>query len=355
MSIVPEHRIDDVVLLDPTDSQVVGINPFHSVPPELHSLAASELLASFAGYFGDAWSHRQAHLIKMAILLLLPLERATVLDLPRVFNDRPFRQQAAFRCPNEAVRQFWLVEYDETWANKDLSPIAYKLGALTTFPEVRRIFGQPEPRVSFSQIVNGGKIFILRAPSGVVGSEISDLLSSLVVMRTQLECHRRAGSEGLRPFVGLFVDESSHVESGALGRLIAESRSFRLGATLITQTTKYFSRELQIGLDTNVGTQLRTHQEGGQYWLEVKRLNEPEPIIFPHPGPLPPVNREKVARIRARSRELYGRRAQPELMPVPVPEAGAEELRPTATGDTGPRRPTSPTITMSGGQDVDEE
>lgn len=355
MSVVPEHRIDDIVLLDPSDPQVVGINPFHGVPPELWSLAASELLNSFASYFGDSWSHRQAHLMKMAILLLLPLERATMLDLPRIFNDRPFRQQAAFRCPNEAVRQFWIGgEYDEAWAKKDLSPILYKLGALTTFPEVRRIFGQPVPRVSFSQIVNGGKIFILRAPSGVVGAEISGLLSSLVVMRTQLECHRRAGSDGPRPFVGLWVDESSHVESGALGRLIAESRSFRLGAALLTQTTKYFSRDLQIGLETNVGTQIRTFQQNGGYWIEVKRLNEPEPIIFPHPGPLPDIDHEKVARIRARSRELYGAKVATPLELVSSAEIESAAL--TATGEAAPRfRTRKSTLTILGGHDVDEE
>lgn len=356
LSIIPEHRIDDVVVLDPSDLQPPGINPFHGVPPEQWSLAAGELLSVFAGYFGDSWSLRQAHLMKMAILVLFPLERATILDLPRLFQDRPFRQQAAFRCPNEAVRQFWLGgEYDDSWANKDMSPILYKLGALTTFPEVRRIFGQPVPRVSFSQIVNGGKIFILRAPTGVVGPEIADLLASLVVMRTQLECHRRAGSDSPRRFVGLWVDESSHVESGALTRLIAESRSFRLGAALLTQTTKYFSRELQIGLETNVGTQLRTLQLDGQYWLEVKRLNEPEPITFPHPGPLPPIDHEKIARIRARSRELYGANTSSQLQLIAAvhqPEPGAI----TATGESAPAaRPSKNTLTVVGGQDVDEE
>ncbi|MCC6269218.1 MAG: type IV secretion system DNA-binding domain-containing protein [Dehalococcoidia bacterium] len=356
LSIIPEHRIDDVVVFDPSDLQPVGINPFHGVQPEQWSLAAGELLSVFASYFGDSWSLRQAHLMKMAILVLLPLERATILDLPRLFQDRPFRQQAAFRCPNEAVRQFWLGgEYDESWANKDMSPILYKLGALTTFPEVRRIFGQPVPRISFSQIVNGGKIFILRAPTGVVGPEIADLLASLVVMRTQLECHRRAGSEGPRRFVGLWVDESSHVESGALTRLIAESRSFRLGAALLTQTTKYFSRELQIGLETNVGTQLRTFQQDGKYWLEVKRLNESEPITFPHPGPLPALDHEKIARIRARSRELYGATASSQLQLV----AAGDQREPgaiTATGESVPTsRPSKNTLTVVGGHDVDEE
>lgn len=269
--------------------------------------------------------------------------------------DRPFRQQAAFRCPNEAVRQFWLGgEYDEQWATKDLSPILYKLGALTTFPEVRRVFGQPVPRVSFSQVVNGGKVLILCAPSGVVGAEISDLLASLVVMRTQLECHRRAGSDGPRRFVGLWVDEASHVESGALTRLIAESRSFGLGAALLTQTTKYFSRELQIGLDVNVGTQLRTFQSEGNHWLEVKRLSEPEPFIFPHPGPLPAVDREKVARVRARSRELYGAYTSILELVAATPESEPSAL--TATGETAPRpRPLQPPLTVVGGQDVDEE
>jgi len=354
LSMVPEHRIDDVVLLDPSDARPVGINPFHNVPPDLHTLAASELLNSFASYFGGSWSFRQAHIMKMALLLNFAQERSTILNLPRIFTDRAFRQQAAFRCPNEAVRQFWLGgEYDEQWANKDLSPILYKLGSLSTFNEARRIFGQATPRISFDEIVNKKKIFILRAATGVVGSEIADLLASLVVMRVQLETHRRAAHDGPRPFVALWADESSHIESGALGRMIAESRSFGLGAALITQTAKYFSHELQIGLETNIGTRLRTFQEDGKFWLEVKRLNDPEPIVFPHPGPLPEIDRAKIERIRARSRELYGAPPQPDLSVVAPSGATELELRPTASGDTGSRP--KPVITMLGGRDLDEE
>lgn len=353
-SLVPEERIDDVVVIDPSAEAVVGLNPLAGVPPEQWTLATSELLSAFAAFFGEgSFSSRQAHVVRMGFLLLLPLERATLLDLPRLFTDDAFRRQAAFRCPNEAVRSFWLMEFDTTWKRPDvLQPLLHKLAVFTTYPEVRALFNQARPRVSFDQIVDGHKILILRSASGVVGPEVADLLCSLVVIRLQLACHRRAANHGLRQFVGLYIDEASHVESGALTRLISESRSFRLGATLMTQSEKFFSRELQISLETNVGTRLRTFQRDGGYWLEVNRLSSEEPVIFPHPGPLPPVDRARVARIHARSRELYARVRAPARPLVIEEEAGPM----TATGEVAPHRlPSRPNLNLLGGNDVDEE
>ena len=354
-NLVPDDRIDDVVVIDPAAEAVVGLNPLAGVPPEQWTLATSELLSAFAAYFGQgSFSNRQAHLIRMGLLLLLPLERATLLDLPRLFTDDSFRRQAAFRCPNEAVRSFWLTEFDTTWKRPDvLQPILYKLATFRSYPEVAAIFGQTRPRITFDQVVDQHKILILRAASGVVGPEVADLFCSLVAIRVQLACHRRAGRDGPRPFVGLWVDEASHLESGALTRLISESRSFRLGATLMTQTEKFFSHELQVSLGTNVGTRLRTFQKDDAYWLEVQRLSMEEPLVFPHPGPLHAVDRGRVDRIYARSRELYARR--PSLaLPLEVEEEDLGGM--TATGEVAPpMRPTRSKPNLLGGVDVDEE
>ncbi|MCC6266683.1 MAG: DUF87 domain-containing protein [Dehalococcoidia bacterium] len=354
-NLVPDDRIDDVVVIDPAAEAVVGLNPLAGVPPEQWTLATSELLSAFAAYFGQgSFSNRQAHLIRMGLLLLLPLDRATLLDLPRLFTDDSFRRQAAFRCPNEAVRSFWLTEFDTTWKRPDvLQPILYKLATFRSYPEVAAIFGQTRPRISFDQVVDQHKILILRAASGVVGPEVADLFCSLVAIRVQLACHRRAGTDGPRPFVGLWVDEASHVESGALTRLISESRSFRLGATLMTQTEKFFSHELQVSLETNVGTRLRTFQKDDGYWLEVQRQSMEDPLIFPHPGPLAAVDRARVDRIYARSRALYARKPFP-VLPLESEEEGLGAM--TATGEVAPpSRPTRPTLNLLGGLDVDEE
>ncbi|MGE3075135.1 MAG: type IV secretory system conjugative DNA transfer family protein [Dehalococcoidia bacterium] len=354
-NLVPDDRIDDVVVIDPAAEAVVGLNPLAGVPPEQWTLATSELLSAFSAYFGHgSFSNRQAHLIRMGLLLLLPLERATLLDLPRLFTDDSFRRQAAFRCPNEAVRSFWLTEFDTTWKRPDvLQPILYKLATFESYPEVAAIFGQTRPRISFDQVVEQHKILILRAASGVVGPDVADLFCTLVAIRVQLACHRRAGTDGPRPFVGLWVDEASHVESGALTRLISESRSFRLGAALLTQTEKFFSHELQVSLETNVGTRLRTFQKDDSYWLEVQRQSMEEPLVFPHPGPLAAVDRARVDRIYARSRALYARKPA-QALPLEFEEEGQGAM--TATGEVAPpMRPTRPKLNLLGGVDVDEE
>ena len=96
---------------------------------------------------------------------------------------------------------------------------------------------------------------------------------------------------------------------------------------------------------------LRTFQEQSTYWMEVTRLMEEEPILFPHPGPLPPVDRVRVELIRTRSRELY---AAPVLLPVATANAAPQKM--TATGEVAPTTDHITTNTNEfGGIDVYEE
>jgi len=266
--------------------------------------------------------------------------------------DEQYRRVTAFRCPNPAVRQFWLGEFEQMWKRPDvLQPLLHKLAVFDTFPEARAIFGQSKPKLDIGEVVNEGKILLVSSPSGVVGGELADLICSLVVLRVQLECHRRAALPAKqRRFVALWVDEASHVESETLIRLINESRAFNLAGSLLTQDERFFSPELRIALEANVGTRLRTFQKDGSYWLEVRRLTEEEPILFPHPGPLPPIDHERVALVRQRSRERYGLRVED------VPGIQTEALRPTASGEVAAQpRSAQSKFSVVGGVDLDEE
>ena len=88
-----------------------------------------------------------------------------------------------------------------------------------------------------------------------------------------------------------------------------------------------------------------------------------EPILFPHPGPMPVVDEARVERIRTRSRELYG---APLRLVEPLVLAEEDEFSPpiTATGESAPRprrqakrKHPQPTLTIVEGEPdvVDEE
>jgi hypothetical protein len=209
----------------------------------------------------------------------------------------------------------------------------------------------PRPRISIEEIVDSGKILIVDAPTGVVGDEIADLLCTLIVIRVRLACHRRAAVEASdRRFHALYVDAASHIESGAMSRLMTESRSFKLAACLISQSLNYFTRELQLSLSTNVFTRLRVFQQDKAHWLEVGRISDEEPLVSPHPGQMPAVDHDRVGRIRARSHERYGAIARV-VEPLVLPEEDDALSAPepiTATGEIAPRsRPRKKTATAT--------
>ncbi len=361
LSALGEHRVEDVVLVEPGDSSVVGLNPLHGIDPSLHTLTASELNSSMTALFGASFSRRQAHLLSLVLLGLLSTENATLLDIHRILVDEQFRKRVAFRCPNEMVRSS-LLEFETTWSRADVQPLVWKAaGLFNTYPEARALFAEVEPRISIEEVVDSGKILIVNVPSGVVGEELADFICTLVAIRVRLACHRRAAiAADERRFHALHIDEASHVESGALTRLISESRSFNLGACLISQTNAFYSREIQTSMAVNVGTRLRAYISEGERRLEVSRLNGEEPLVFPHPGAMPAVDEARVARIRARSRELYASPVRaPKRLVIPAEEAPSAL---TATGEAAPRprrsrpRRQTPQLTiLEGGPDVVDE
>lgn len=366
LTLIGEDRVDDVVVLEPGAERVVGLNPLAGVEPKMWTLAATEMNAAMSALFGESFSKRQAHLLRLCLLGLLSIERSTLLDLHRLLVDDQFRKQVAFRSPNEMVRTT-LIDLESTWSRADLQPLIWKTAAVfNTYPEARDLFHQPRPRISVEEIVDSGKILIVNAPTGIVGEEISDFLCTLVAIRVRLACHRRAATDAAsRRFHALYIDEASHIESGALTRLITESRSFNLAACLISQSLAYFSRELQLSLATNVFTRLRVFQQENARWLEVGCVTGEEPIVFPHPGALPEPDWARVERIKARSRELYGaplrlveRLVLAEEEPVPAAITATGEAAPQPRRTRRPRAKGSQralTIIEGGEPDVVDE
>ena len=90
LDLIPPERIDDVVLLDPTDpDHAVGFNPFAGAADP--SLVADQLGELFQRLWKAFWGPRTAQLTHMGLLTLARRQNATLLDLPRLYLDPAFR------------------------------------------------------------------------------------------------------------------------------------------------------------------------------------------------------------------------------------------------------------------------
>ena len=314
---IPESRLEDVILFDITDRErPLGLNPFAGVAPDQRSLAASELIAVFRRYFADAWGARLEHVLRNTVLALLEVPQATLLDIPRLLLDRSFSQWVVGQISNLAVREFFALEYEEVLRRRGdaIEPILNKVGPWLSYPELRDIIGQPQSSFDLRRVMDAGQILLVRVPQGAFGEDISNLLGALVVAKLQLAAQSRVNVAGAarRPFQ-LYVDEFQNFATSSFTKILTEARAFGLGVVCVNQYPEQLSRDLQLALTRNAATFVQTAYRRGRYLLEVTRqedLNEKKPPVYvvTPPRPLPPGDPTRADRVRAVSRERYGRR-----------------------------------------------
>ncbi len=349
LSHIPPPRIDDVILFDATDRErPLGLNPLGNVPPEQKSLAASELIAVFRRYFSDAWGPRLEHILRHVTLALLDAPGATLLDIPRLLLDRGFAKTVAEHITNPAVREFFNLELPELVRGRGtaIGPILNKVGPWLAYPELRNIIGQVKSSFELRDVMDDGKVLLVRIPQGGIGEDASNLLGSLIVAKVQLAAQSRVETPvQARRLFYLYVDEFQNFATTSFAKIVTEARAFGLGLVCANQFTQQLSHDLQLTLANNAATFVRTEYVRGQYLAEVVRredLGGEDGRQFPlrPPPPLPPGDPSRAAVIREMSRERYGSCTVPDV-----------EREAAAAADDG----AAPTERPRWGHDLDEE
>jgi len=107
---IPAHRAQDVILFDPSDPEaLLGLNLLEWRTPHERDLLIQELILLFyklfdpghTGIIGPQFEH---WLRNAALTVTEPKIRGTLVDIPRLFTDKPFNQAALARLNEVAER-----------------------------------------------------------------------------------------------------------------------------------------------------------------------------------------------------------------------------------------------------------
>ena len=91
---VPRARTNDLVYLNPADlERPIGFNPLSRVPDDLKPIVADGVVSAFRHVWPDSWGPRLDYILTNAVRALLDVPGATLLMLPRLLIDEPFRVQ----------------------------------------------------------------------------------------------------------------------------------------------------------------------------------------------------------------------------------------------------------------------
>jgi len=162
----------------------VGYNPLTYVAKEYRPLVASGIIDAMKKQWSEAWGVRMEHLLRFSILALLERPNSTIADIVPMATKKSFRTQVLKHVQDEQVLSFWKNEFENmNYKNAvdGVAPIANKLGAFLSNPNVRKAICNPEEPLRFRKLMDEGAPLVVNLSKGQLGSDASDVLGGLIV------------------------------------------------------------------------------------------------------------------------------------------------------------------------------
>lgn len=333
---IPRHRTNDLVYLNPADSErPIGFNPLSRVPDDLKPIVADGIVSAFRHVWPDSWGPRLDYVLANAVRALLDVPGATLLMLPRLLIDDIFRMQIIERHVRDpVVRAFWVNEYaaySESFRIEAISPIQNKIGKVLMEPRLRNMMAQPKSTITLRRLMDEGAIVICNLSKGRLGESIAHLMGALLTTAFSQAALSRADVESnRRPVFHLYADEFQSFATESFALILSEARKYGLTLTVAHQYLDQLPEKLRASVFGNVGSilSLRTGAEdaailaeqiglgggaalldlsNGQAWTRLLREGAPTSPMRLDLAEAPHTHRQSAHRLIDVSRMRFGR------------------------------------------------
>src|SRR3989338_7085408 len=274
LDFVPENRIQDVCIIDPSDFKFpVSFNPLQNVDPGFKHQLTQGLIEVMEKQFVANWTPRLEHVFRFTTLALLDYPHATMRGMISMLTDRNYRQKVVEYIEDDMVKRFWAIEFAD-WSEKfdtdAIIPLVNKLGQFLSDPMLRNIFGQKENKIDLEKIMNERKIVLINLAKGKIGEENSSFFGSMFVTKIkQAGMARAALPENKRHDFYLYVDEFQNVVTQTFENLLSEARKYGLCLTMAHQYMQQLLSSVQAAVLGNVGT-IVIFRVGGEDSIKLK-------------------------------------------------------------------------------------
>lgn len=256
---IPENRIKDVVIIDPTDmDHPVSFNPLTNIDPAFKHQLTQGLIEVMEKQFGANWTPRLEHVFRFTCLALLDYPHATMRGMISMLTDRNYRQKVVEYIEDDMVKRFWAIEFAD-WSEKfdtdAIIPLVNKLGQFLSDPLLRNIFGQKENKIDIEEIMEKKKILFINLCKGRLGEENSSFLGAMFITKIKQAGMARAGKPELtRTDYYLYVDEFHNLVTETFENILSEARKYGLCLTVAHQYVQQLIPRVQAAVLGNTGT-----------------------------------------------------------------------------------------------------
>ncbi|EKE19365.1 MAG: hypothetical protein ACD_9C00038G0001, partial [uncultured bacterium] len=192
LTAVPKSRAEDVIVFDPSDMErPFGLNMLEYDPahPEQKTFVINEMI----GIFDQLYDLKATggpmfeQYVRNAMLLIMedPESGSTLMEISKVLADEDFRKMKLTKCKNPVVLDFWIKEAEKAGGEAALANmVPYITSKLTTFVSndmMRPIIAQQKSTINFREVMDGGKILLVKLSKGKIGEINAHLLGMVIV------------------------------------------------------------------------------------------------------------------------------------------------------------------------------
>lgn len=259
LALIPERRMSEVAIIDPSLDRPAGINPFAGLSgsdsDERRALVAEIMLDLFRGLFPSAFGPLTADTLHASFLTLTFAPDASLASLPKLLTDDRYRRSVLAKVRDRLLLEFW-GQYEQKSPGQRanaVGPVMTRLRQYLLRPGVRAVLGQTAPAFRLEELFTKRRILIVSLNKGLLGIQTASLLGSLVVAQLwQLILARSAVPKDKRAPVSIYIDEAQNfLHLGDLAEALEQSRSLGAAWHLAHQHRSQMPAKLIEAIDAN--------------------------------------------------------------------------------------------------------
>ncbi|MDP2629182.1 MAG: type IV secretion system DNA-binding domain-containing protein [Candidatus Harrisonbacteria bacterium] len=258
---IPERRMKDVVIVDPSDPHATAaFNPFANISEEFRYQMAQGMIEIMEAQFGSQWTPAMEHVFRFAVLGLAEHKGAALNGLIRLFTEPEYRQAVASSAKDPMIKRFWLEEYQSMLAQPKIereviTPLINKLNQFLLNPILGKMFSQAENKVSVQESIEKKRILLINLARGKLGKENASFLASLFLLKFKQAGIRRLHlPEKERHDFYLYIDEFHHLVTETFENLLFEGKKYHLPLTIAHQYLGQVIDHFKNSVLANIGT-----------------------------------------------------------------------------------------------------
>lgn len=235
MARIPEHRINDVILIDPSDTECpVGFNLLHATTEAEKIVLSSDLTGAFKR-FATAWGDNMSAVLQQAINAFLDNSKGgTLIELKRFLLEEKFRNNFLDNgITDPSIHYYWQYEYP--MVKKGIAPLLTRIDTFLR-PKIVRYMLAQKGGVDFRECIEQKKIVLIKLSQGLIGAENSYLLGSLFLSKfNQVTMGRQNLPKSQRHPFYIYCDEFQNFITDSISSILSGARKYGLGLTLAHQ------------------------------------------------------------------------------------------------------------------------